>query len=109
MLFVALIAFGEAKAQNAQGPAEKQFADSLCSWMSQVDVSKVTTKEQVQATFIKLITQNPDLMIAACQERSGGKMDGQIMQALAIDMRKRLLRMNCENWAKLNAIMQGKN
>jgi hypothetical protein len=87
------------------GPVEKRMTDSLCSSISRLDLSKITTQEEAIAAYTKCVEEHADFLNDLATERNADVGDMPAMKRIGMDLAFDLYKMKCEKFSKLSTIM----
>lgn len=104
LLLIIAAFYTSAKAQTP-GQAEKIVTDTICSCLSKVDVSKITSKQDAINIFTECFAKRTDLLMAVADEKHIDPTDQVAMRQLGIDIGKNLLKQNCDAFTKISVKM----
>jgi hypothetical protein len=88
----------------AMGPAEKKITDTLCDCVANLDISKITTKDQAIAAYTDCIGKHIDLFTDFAKERNEDITSESAGERLGLIIAKDLMARNCQGFVKLSLL-----
>jgi hypothetical protein len=90
---------------HVPGPTEQKMADSLCSCVVKLDMSKIKTKQDALNAYTNCVGQHADILIALADERKVDIGDHDAMLKVGVDLAMNLMKQNCKGFSQLAVIM----
>ncbi len=92
-------------AQSQVGPVEQKMADSLCSAIGRLDMSKITNKQEATAAYTQCVMNYLDIVQDLANEKKVDVANTDDMTKVGIDLAKDLMVMKCAGFMKLATFM----
>jgi len=98
-----------AKSQTvAPGPVERRLADNICSSLSKLDLSKITTKSEAVKAYTSCVMAHADMLPDLAAEKKVDMTDQAAMRLVGIELGKDLMKQNCKYFLQLSTAMAKK-
>src|SRR5689334_2324528 len=105
-----LFLLGAFSAMSQTDTTMKRFADSVCSCISRLDLSKIKNETDGQMAMVKCFTEgNMGLLLKVAQERNVDMTDEAAMQKIGQEVGVILLQQGCEPFLKFSMKFAGKD
>jgi hypothetical protein len=90
------------------GPMEKKLTDSVCKCVTNLDLSKITNKQEAVDAYSSCVTRRADMLADLAAERKVEMSDYEAMKKAGVDLALNLMKEQCPNFMKLAVLFNQK-